>query len=163
MSRLSKLLLWAGLLAMVLPAWQNSGPQQPIPFSHKTHAATGADCVDCHAIRKPGFAAGFRAEATCMGCHSTVKTDSPAIQKLSEFYKTKKPVPWVTIYQVPDFVWFSHESHYRRAHLKCENCHGPVSDREVVVKEKPTSMNSCIACHEQNKAPTDCGFCHDIH
>jgi hypothetical protein len=164
MSQSAKLLLLGSLLSITLSGWQDSAPPpQPIPFSHKTHAAAGANCVDCHTIQKPGFLAGFPSEATCMGCHSTIKKDSPAIQKLAEFYNAKKPVPWVKIYEVPDFVWFSHERHYRGAHIQCDNCHGPVSERDVVSKEKPTNMNSCVACHEQHKATTDCGACHDIH
>ncbi|HWB85192.1 MAG TPA: cytochrome c3 family protein [Bryobacteraceae bacterium] len=147
---------------MALSAAQES-TTQPIPFSHKTHAATGAKCVDCHAINKPGFTAGFPPEAACMGCHLTIKKDSPAIQKLAEYYKKKQPVPWVVVYQVPDFVWFSHDLHYREAHIQCEECHGPVAQRDVITKEKPTTMNACVACHEQHKASTDCGVCHDIH
>ena len=163
MSRLSELLLETVLLAAGLAAQQNPGPQQPIPFSHKTHTAQGVKCLDCHTIRKPGFAAGLPQEAACMGCHSTVKTDSPAIQRLSEFHKSGKPVPWVRVYQVPDFVWFSHQVHYREGHIECETCHGPVAQRDVIAKEKPTSMVACVECHEKNKASTDCGRCHDIH
>ncbi|HXB72277.1 MAG TPA: cytochrome c3 family protein [Candidatus Acidoferrales bacterium] len=168
MSRLSDLpraaiRLTAILLAAVLSAQPNPGPPQPIPFSHKTHTAAGVKCLDCHTIRKPGFAAGLPGEAACMGCHSTVKTDSPAIQKLSEFHKTRKAVPWVKVYKVPDYVWFSHQVHYREAHIECDTCHGLVAEREAIVKERPTSMASCIECHEKNKASTDCGTCHDIH
>ena len=151
------------VVAVVISAQQNAGPPQPIPFSHKRHTAVGVKCLDCHTIRKPGFLAGLPPEATCMGCHSTVNTDSPAIQKLSEFHKSKKPVPWVNVYQVPDFVWFSHEVHYREAHIECETCHGPVAERKVIVKERPTSMTSCVECHDKNKASTECRLCHDMH
>ena len=136
---------------------------QPIAFSHKTHTSLGVKCMDCHEIRPPGFEASIPQESFCMGCHSVVKTDSPEIKRLAEFHANKKPVPWVRVYQVPDFVWFSHEVHVQRAHLDCEECHGPVREREVIAKEKPTTMNSCIACHEMKKAPTRCDLCHDIH
>jgi hypothetical protein len=134
---------------------------QPIPFNHKQHVSLGIKCLDCHPIRKPGFSAGIPGEAICMGCHATIKASSPAIQKLAEFHKTKKPVPWVTVYRVPDYVWFSHEVHYREARVDCVNCHGPVAEREVIVKEKPTSMNSCMNCHEKHGAPNECDVCHD--
>ena len=134
---------------------------QPIPFSHKQHAALGVKCLDCHPIRKPGFAAGIPQEATCMGCHMTVKTDSPAIKKLAEFHKAKKPVPWVKVYRTPDYVWFSHEVHHREAGVECESCHGPVAEREVIVREKSISMNSCMACHDQHGASKECNVCHD--
>jgi hypothetical protein len=32
-----------------------------------------------------------------MGCHSTVKPDSETIKKLAEFYRAKKPVPWIKV------------------------------------------------------------------
>jgi hypothetical protein len=134
---------------------------QPIPFSHKTHVAAGVKCLDCHPMRKPGFAMGLPREQTCMGCHATVKADSPAIQKLASFAKAKTEVPWVRIYRVPDYVWFSHESHHREAGIACETCHGPVSQRDVLVKEKATSMAACMECHTAHKASNECNFCHD--
>jgi hypothetical protein len=136
-------------------------PPQPIPFSHKKHVALGVKCLDCHPIRQPGFAAGFPKEATCMGCHLTMKTDSPSIQKLAEFNKAKKPVPWVKVYRVPDYVWFSHEVHHREAKLECAECHGPVAQRDVIAKEKSTSMNACMDCHRQKNASNECDVCHD--
>ena len=161
MRRLCLLLL--GWFALLLAQSGEQKPlAQPIPFHHKQHAALGVKCLDCHVIWKPGFAAGIPNEATCMGCHATVKTGSPAIQKLAEFAKTNKPVPWVKIYRVPDYVWFSHEIHYREAGLACESCHGPVAEREVIVKEKPTSMDSCRQCHESRGAPMECNVCHDV-
>jgi hypothetical protein len=163
MSGPGKARLIAPLLAAMLLAWQEPAPIQPVPFSHKAHTAAGVKCLDCHPIRKPGFEAGFPKETACMGCHSTVRTESPAIGKLTEFYKSGKPVPWVKVYQMPDFVSFSHELHYRKAHIDCENCHGAVGDRDVIAREKPVSMNWCVGCHEKNKASVDCGVCHDIH
>ena len=142
---------------MALPAQT----PQPIPFSHRAHTALGVKCLDCHTIRKPGFAAGFPSEATCMGCHATVKTDSEAVKKLAVYSKDKKPVPWVRVYRVPDYVWFSHESHFKGAQIACENCHGTVGERDVLTKEKPTSMASCMECHAARKAPVECNFCHE--
>ena len=142
-------------------AGEKPAPPQPIPFSHRQHTALGVKCLDCHPIRKPGFAAGFPREATCMGCHISVKTGSPAIQKLAEFNKAKQPVPWVKVYKVPDYVWFSHELHHREAKLECGNCHGPVAERDVIVKEKPTSMTACMDCHRQHNASNECDVCHD--
>ena len=135
--------------------------EQPLPFSHKAHVALGVKCKDCHAIKDPGFAAGYPAEATCMACHAAIKTESPHIQKLAEFSKTEKPVPWEKIYRVPDYVWFSHASHVEDAAIACEHCHGPVAEREVLFKEKKTSMLACMECHAERSAPNDCNLCHD--
>jgi hypothetical protein len=155
------------IVAFFAPAlWAQPEPQpapQPVAFSHKVHLAQALACLDCHAIRQPGFEAGIPEEKTCMACHSTIKTDSPEIKRLTGFYTSKKPVPWVRVYQVPDFVWFSHGVHYRRAKIECDACHGPVASRDVIVKEKPITMVACVECHEKNKARTGCDTCHDIH
>jgi hypothetical protein len=163
--RLALLLL--GVAALALAQSGEEKPPlppaaQPIPFNHKQHVALGVKCLDCHAIRKPGLAAGIPQEGICMGCHVTIKTDSPAIQKLAEFHKAKKPVPWVKVYKVPDYVWFSHEIHHREAGIECESCHGPVAEREVIVREKPTSMIACVACHNQRGASQECTLCHEM-
>ena len=36
-----------------------------------------------------------------------------------------------------------------------------VGAREVLVKEKPIDMNSCMSCHDEHKASTECNFCHN--
>ena len=132
---------------------------QLIPFSHKMHAAAQIKCLDCHTIRPPGDAAGFPSQAACMGCHATVKKDSPAIQKLAGM----KSIPWVRVYRLPRTVYFSHEIHYRKAKVDCEVCHGPVAERDVIVKEKSIAMQDCMACHDKYKASNDCNLCHDSH
>lgn len=137
-------------------------PDQPLPFSHKTHVNVAAmKCLDCHAIKDPGFQAGIPKEAVCMGCHVSVKKDSPAIQKLAGFAKAKTPAPWAKIYSVPDYVWFSHAVHVKDAKLECASCHGPVAERDVLFKEKPTNMFSCMACHSSRGANNGCDVCHN--
>jgi hypothetical protein len=103
---------------------------------------------------------GFPATKTCMGCHATVKTDSPAIQKLAQFAKDQKPVPWVRIYQIPGYVYFSHRAH-QEAEANCQTCHGPVAQRETITKEVDISMGACMDCHRKNKASIDCTYCHE--
>ena len=137
--------------------------EQPLPFSHKVHVGMGLQCLDCHKIEKPGYMAGYPQEATCMACHAAIKTDSPHIQTLAEFEKSKKRMPWVKVYSVPDYVYFSHEAHHRRAEIGCAECHGDVAQRDVLFKEKSTAMATCMDCHAQRQASNDCGFCHDPH
>lgn len=136
-------------------------PEQPIPFSHKLHVGLGAKCLDCHTIKGTGFAAGYPPSATCMACHAAIKAESPAIQKLAESEKSQRPIEWVKVYKVPDYVWFSHRTHAVDAKVSCETCHGPVAEREAIFKEKPTSMVSCMDCHAQHEAPNDCDLCHN--
>ena len=138
--------------------------QQPIAFSHKTHAGTASvKCLDCHTIRPPGDAAGIPSETTCMGCHTTVKSDGPEVKKLVDFAAQKKPVPWVRIYRLPRQVYFSHKVHAIQAKVDCAECHGPVAERDVIAKEKSIAMKDCMACHDRYKASNDCNLCHDSH
>ena len=55
---------------------------------------------------------------------------------------------------------FSHKLH-TDAGAKCETCHGPVAERDVLKKEVETNMGSCMSCHQKNKASNDCGTCHE--
>jgi Cytochrome c7 and related cytochrome c/Cytochrome c3 len=153
--------LLGSLLAGAQSITEKPPAPQPIPFNHKQHVSLGVKCADCHTIRKPGFVAGYPQEATCMGCHVSIKKDSAAIQKLTEFAKAKQPVPWVKVYRVPDYVWFSHELHHKEAGIECAECHGPVAEREIIVKEKATSMKACMDCHDKRKASNECDVCHD--
>jgi len=134
---------------------------QPLPFSHKLHTQFVPDCLDCHKLASDGWTMGFPAEEKCMTCHATIKAESPAIKRLAAFYSAKKPVPWVQIYQVPDYVYFSHRTHLNKAKLDCEVCHGPVRERDVLIKERPTSMQACINCHKEKGAPVSCRTCHN--
>jgi hypothetical protein len=133
-------------------------PRQPIAYSHKTHVGLGLKCAECHTMPGKGEAATFPAESKCMSCHSAIKTDSPEIQKLAAYHRDKKPVPWVRVYKLPDYVWFSHKTHSKS---KCETCHGPVAEREVLAREKPITMVACMACHEDTGASNECNFCHN--
>jgi hypothetical protein len=134
---------------------------QPLPFSHKMHTQFLHECKDCHQISADGWTMHYPPEEKCMICHATIMTDSPAIKKLSEYAAQKKPVPWAQVYAVPDYVYFSHRTHINKAKLDCEACHGAVRERDVLTKEKPTSMAACINCHKGKGAETGCRTCHD--
>lgn len=158
-------LAWIVFACAAVIAWAQFKPKdppaQPIPFNHKQHSAIGIKCLDCHTIKPPGDAAGYPAEATCMGCHASVKKDSPSIAKLAEAARDRKPVPWVRVYRLPKTIYFSHDIHYRKAKTDCAVCHGPVAEREAIGQEKSIAMADCMSCHDRAKAPNDCGLCHD--
>ncbi|HMD84465.1 MAG TPA: cytochrome c3 family protein [Terriglobia bacterium] len=155
-------LTWDGALrAQDKPPAPQAAKPQPLPFSHKLHTQFVQECQDCHQVSSDGWTMNYPPEEKCMTCHTTIKTDRPAIKKLADYAAQKKPVPWVHIYQVPDYVYFSHRTHVKKAKLDCEACHGPVREREVLSKEKPTSMAACISCHKEKGAPTGCRTCHD--
>lgn len=137
--------------------------EQPLPYSHKTHLALGLKCLDCHAIPDPGDFATFPAEAKCMACHTAVKPESPHIQKLAEAEKSGEPIAWNRVYQLPEYVYFSHAVHHLDAEVACQTCHGDVSQRDALYQEKPITMHACIRCHAETGAPNDCELCHDTH
>jgi Zn ribbon nucleic-acid-binding protein len=136
-------------------------PRQPIPFSHKAHAGElKLACKSCHVNPPPGEAMTFPAERTCMACHTSVKTDSAEIRKLAKFHEESKPVPWIRVYRLPTFVYWSHKSHLA-AGATCETCHGPVAERTAISKEKGIAMADCMSCHRQHQASNDCSYCHE--
>jgi hypothetical protein len=149
------------LLALLLfQAAPDSSPRQPLPYSHKTHVSLGLQCKDCHKNADPGEMMGFPLTATCMGCHQSVKKESPAIQKLTAYAKERRTIPWVRVYQIPGYVFFSHRVHLESG-AACRQCHGDVAQRDVLFKEADITMGACMDCHRQHKASTGCTYCHD--
>jgi hypothetical protein len=86
-------------------------PEQPLPFSHKTHVSRGMQCRVCHTNPEPGNQMTFPAVTTCMGCHKTIAADRPAIQKLAGFAQSGQAIPWVRVYEVTKGVTWTHRKH----------------------------------------------------
>ncbi len=146
-----------------LPPLKNVAPppEQPIPFSHRAHVSQGLKCLDCHPVPDPGDFAEVVSSDTCMLCHSSVKADSPAIQKLADYQRRGARIPWKPIYAVADYVFFSHKVHLTRAGAECADCHGPVGERDALAKERELSMAACMECHRAKSASIECNYCHD--
>src|SRR5215210_2182289 len=126
------LLVSLTLRAQSAPVPQAAAPRapvQPLPYSHKQHLALGLPCRLCHVNPEAGKLMTYPATATCMTCHATIATDRPAIQKLATYAAENKPIPWVRVYEVPDYVFWSHGSHLQAA-VTCVECHGPVAQRD---------------------------------
>jgi hypothetical protein len=135
-------------------------PEQPLPYSHKTHVGMGVQCKVCHTNPDPGKQMTFPATSTCMKCHATVVTDRPAIQKLAQYAKSKQPIPWVRVYEVLPGVTWTHRKHVQ-AGVQCETCHGMVGDLEAMSETTAvTSMASCVSCHQARSASAACSVCH---
>jgi len=143
-------------------AASNSGPEQPIPLSHKLHAGTmSLRCQTCHTPSPSGEAFRIPQAPVCMQCHQTVATDRPAIQELAGYAQSKTPIPWVRIYELQSFVTFSHKAHLDHG-ATCEQCHGAVASRDRLSKESDLSMKWCVECHTAKQAPNDCNTCHAL-
>jgi hypothetical protein len=136
-------------------------PVQPIPYSHKQHLSIGLDCRFCHVNPEAGKLMTFPPTTLCMSCHQAIAADRPSIQKLASFAASGKPIPWVRVYQVPDFVFWQHGTHLE-AGVTCVECHGPVAERDVIALEtNVTRMLGCVTCHDKRQAFTDCNACHN--
>ena len=139
---------------------------QPIAFNHSVHVkGEEMGCVDCHAGDKSARA-GIADIKSCNECHKEAQGDepNPEEEKVREYAKAKKQIPWVQVNKNAGHVYFSHRAHVTFARMKCEECHGDVGRMELPVTE-PTpelhSMSACIKCHEARGATLDCLACHD--
>jgi len=137
-------------------------PVQPISFSHKLHlTAAGMKCADCHQVSADGKQMRIPNVATCMTCHHAIMTTSPEIEKLARLEKVGQQVSWARVYQLPPFVFFSHQKHID-AKVDCAVCHGEVRNQNALRQEKDISMASCVNCHQLHKVSISCGLCHDV-
>lgn len=136
------------------------GPVQPVPFSHKEHAGKlKMPCQYCHTLSRSGETLMIPRASFCMQCHQTIATSNPGVQKLAEYAKTDRAIPWVRIYELPSFVSFSHKVHLQHG-ATCEECHGEVAQRARLYKESDISMATCVNCHRAKQASIDCSTCH---
>jgi hypothetical protein len=87
---------------------------------------------------------------TCMNCHQLVKTDSAMLQPIRDSWASGKPMEWVRIHKLPDYVYFDHSVHVT-AGVGCIECHGRIDKMEQVRMEKPLSMGWCLDCHRDVK------------
>ena len=158
--RMIRPLLLVGLGTALFGQTIQSAISQPIPFSHKTHSKYVQRCVFCHQIQALDGSMSFPSEAKCMQCHSAIAVKSPAIQTLGQYVHQKKSIPWVRIYELPDFVYFSHQTHAAKSKIGCAICHAPVAERDVITLERPISMVACVDCHRSSGAPLKCNTCH---
>ena len=146
------------LLSLACFLW---AAEQPVPFSHKQHAGTlKLLCKMCHPNPNPGESMTVAPASTCMQCHSAIKSDSPAIRRLAQAAKSGRSIPWVRVYEIPSYVSFSHRTHLETGNT-CQECHGPVAQRDRLYREVDLSMGGCIECHRVKKAGIDCSFCHE--
>lgn len=163
--------LGVGALATMLSAYsgasssKGNSPAQPVNFPHTVHAGKlQMNCVYCHFSATKSPDPGLPAVGTCMGCHTVVATGKPEIQKLSNYWNKKQPVPWVRIHKLPEYVHFPHMRHVN-AGVSCQTCHGDVQNMDRVYQKNSLNMGWCVNCHtgQSNppfKARYDCAVCH---
>ncbi len=148
-----------------IPAGTTPRTKQPIKFSHLVHAQTNLiPCQYCHIYARRSQVSGVPPMAICIGCHSDRPGISGAlkaslqlseVKKLLQFWREKKPIPWVKVHDVPDFVRYRHDAHINAKNEKypngvpCQECHGKIQDMHVVKRFFPNfgQMGWCMECH----------------
>lgn len=140
---------------------QETGPRQPIAFSHAKHAGEyQIACQYCHSGVRRSAHAYIPSLQACMGCHQLVAATKPEIIKVRQAWENKQPIPWMRVNRVADFVYFNHYPHIAKG-VECKTCHGDVASMTEL--KPPFALNNmtfCVDCHRQNQASIDCYTCH---
>ncbi|HEX4682900.1 MAG TPA: cytochrome c3 family protein [Gemmatimonadaceae bacterium] len=161
---------------------QHSSPVQPINFPHPVHVQKlGMNCVYCHFAVNRSMDPGMPALSTCMGCHNMVGPKRPANDlhgnqpyRSAELVKlygyagkdsntagvsmplppTAKPIPWIRIHKVPEYVHFPHMRHVN-AGVTCQTCHGQIQKMDRVYQYSSLNMGWCVSCHVNGYVPKE--------
>lgn len=121
--------------------------EQPVMFSHKNHIdGLGIDCRYCHTSVEVSSSAGIPATHTCMSCHSQVWTEAPILEPVRESYRTGRPLEWIRVHDLPDFVYFNHSIHVKQG-IGCTTCHGQVDQMPLMRQVNTLYMGWCLDCH----------------
>jgi hypothetical protein len=121
--------------------------EQPVQFSHQHHVqGLGLDCRYCHTSVEVSSHAGFPDTKTCMTCHSQIWTQASILKPVRDSYTQKKPLRWIQVYQLPDFVYFDHSVHVHGG-ISCTTCHGRVSQMPAITQARTFFMKDCLECH----------------
>ena len=151
-------------------------PVQPIHYSHKIHSgANQIECKYCHSSARVSKHSGIPSLNVCMNCHKNIAEyageedlengytkdfytkeikklyDAVGWDEENQAYTGKtKPVKWVRIHNLPDFVYFNHAQHVQVGGIECQTCHGPVEEMEVMYQHSSLTMGWCINCHRES-------------
>jgi hypothetical protein len=137
-------------------------PVQPLEFPHVIHVNKKIACTDnCHEAAVTGPVAGLPSVRVCMGCHNTIATDKPRIQRITQMRKEGTDLAWQRVFGYPNesHVKFNHAPHLRKE-IACATCHGDIAHQTVAHRNVDLNMGFCVNCHREKNAPTDCLTCH---
>ncbi len=145
-------LLGAGWLVLTLQRSDfvtaaNNFVEQPVQFSHQHHAGgIGIECRYCHTSVEVSPSAGIPPTKTCINCHSQIWNTSPYLEPVRASFRDDKPLNWVRIHDLPDFVYFNHSVHVGNG-VGCETCHGRVDRMPLMLQKSTLQMEWCLDCH----------------
>jgi len=122
-------------------------PVQPVAYSHQVHVGKmGLDCRYCHTTVETAAFAAVPPTSVCMNCHRGVTPDTEPMKPVRESEATGRPIRWVRVHDLPDYVYFDHRAHVGRG-VGCVACHDRVDRMERVYQAKTLSMGWCLDCH----------------
>ncbi len=157
------LLLTVGWLILVIQrsdfvTTANAFREQPVQFSHQHHVGgIGIDCRYCHTAVEVAASAGIPPTKTCINCHSQIWSTSPYLEPVRASFREDRPLQWVRVHDLPDFVYFNHSIHVKKG-VGCETCHGRVDRMPLMLQSASLQMEWCLDCHrnpEQHVRPRD--------
>src|SRR5262245_30296474 len=121
--------------------------EQPLQFSHMHHVTDdGIDCRYCHTSVETSSFAGIPPTKTCMNCHSQLFSTESILEPVRASFREDKPLRWVRVHDLPDFVYFNHSIHVKKG-VGCETCHGRIDQMPLTLQENSLQMEWCINCH----------------
>jgi hypothetical protein len=125
----------------------NEFVEQPVQFSHQHHAGgIGIECRYCHTSVEVSPSAGIPPTKTCINCHSQIWNQSPYLEPVRASFRDDRPLEWIRVHDLPDFVYFNHSIHVRKG-VGCETCHGRVDRMPLMYQAKSLQMEWCLECH----------------
>jgi hypothetical protein len=141
-----------------------AAPDQPVAFSHRTHAEAEITCLFCHPNPMRSDIAGIPSLELCMGCHAVIATENPEVMRLANYWERQEPILWQPVSPSLDFVYFSHQPHLSGG-VSCETCHGDLATMSVAQLPNEMDMGWCLKCHLQQPSEkvarlVDCMACH---
>lgn len=146
------LLLTVGWLILVIQRSDfvtsaNGFREQPVQFSHQHHVGgIGIDCRYCHTAVEVAGSAGIPPTKTCINCHSQIWSTSPYLEPVRTSFREDRPLEWVRVHDLPDFVYFNHSIHVKKG-VGCETCHGRVDRMPLMLQSASLQMEWCLDCH----------------
>ena len=140
-------------------------------------------CMNCHRlVTAPLAAVNHEKAAAQKEGRKPQRLVSPELRKVYDAFglddrlfplqghgTNARPVAWVRVHALPDFVRFDHSAHVTVG-VACQTCHGPVETMERVRQEASLTMGWCVDCHrdanergvggKRVNASLDCTACH---
>jgi hypothetical protein len=130
----------------------NTFREQPVQFSHQHHVGgVGIDCRYCHTSVEVAASAGIPPTKTCINCHSQIWSTSPYLEPVRASFRDERPLQWIRVHDLPDFVYFNHSIHVKKG-VGCETCHGRVDRMPLMYQESSLQMEWCLECHRDPAA-----------